>query len=254
MRGHRSVPALALALACPLLTTKRVSGHRTGSNDSSILSPAGLEPDWTPVTGRPASIGVRMLDTVQDDVPQSGGSVFGPVDLNAPRSFSDTGTGLIGSLAIQRAFARSLVRLSYDRDTRSTGGSGRTNFDIDSFTLSFTHRCRRVRLTLNGTRILRHRRDAELHLRVGDGFATWVRAGVVDSLSVPVYQCFGRSSENTRVRRSSSDRLAAAPPAERIRGRALRISNRPETRSGRPRDRGGQVHPRCRLPYTGSGP
>jgi hypothetical protein len=72
-------------------------------------------------------------------------------------NFSNSGTGLIGSLSIQRVFARSLLRLEYDRDTRSTGGSGRTNFDIDSFTLSLTHQlAERVKLTLSGNYSIYH--------------------------------------------------------------------------------------------------
>ena len=47
------------------------------------------------------------------------------ISLDETRSFTGTGSGVIGSVAIQRVFEHSLVRLSYDRDTRSTGGSGR---------------------------------------------------------------------------------------------------------------------------------
>jgi hypothetical protein len=179
----------------------------TGSNDTSIWNTQlGWTRDWTPVWSTSASIGVRALDTTQKDVPQRGGSIFGPVTLDSA-SFSDSGTGLIGSLSIQRTFARSALQLSYSRDTRSTGGATRTNFNIDSFSLSLTHRlAERVKLTLAGDYSLYHSVSDQLpnYAAQVSGSSAFCGAGgtprivgfqQIFGFDIPVYQCVGGSSE-----------------------------------------------------------
>ena len=189
----------------------------TGSNDTSIWNTKlGWSRTWSPVWSTAATIGVRAIDTTQDGVSQSGAALGPecsiiaagppcPVEL-PPASFSSSGTGLIGSLAIQRTFARSLLRLSYDRDTRSTGGASRVNFDIDSFRLSLTHQlAERVKLSLVGDYTLYHSVSDKLPnydpLLVG---ATTCPLGTVETQvpgpfgPFPVFQCIGGSSEEKR--------------------------------------------------------
>ncbi len=181
-----------------------------GTNDSEIWNARlGWTRNWSPFWSTTASIGVRGLDATQDNVPQTGGSQVGPVLLPS-KNFSSSGTGLIGSLSIQRVFARSLVRLAYDRDTRSSGGSGRTNFDIDSFTLSLAHQlAQRVKLTLTGNYSIYHSATDKMPsyaATFSGGQPTCALGGVEDIVAytsflgfpVPVYQCFGGSSEEKR--------------------------------------------------------
>jgi hypothetical protein len=202
----------------------------TGSNDTAIWNTqVGWSRNWTPVWSTSATLGLRALDTTQDDVPQSGTLVryrlntrtgrFDPYAEPVPlgqANFSNSGTGLIGSLAIQRAFARSLLRFSYDRDTRSTGGAGRTNFDIDSLTLSLTHQlAERVKLTLSGNYSLYHSVTDKLPSYrasvdgsgIGGERVFCASGGVVTAVAeltltsggvVPVLQCIGGSSEEKR--------------------------------------------------------
>jgi hypothetical protein len=206
----------------------------TGTNDSAIWSGyLGWTRTWTPVWSSSATIGIRSLDTTQKGVPQSGGygfyatcELFPGVEIPCPQTgayplgqadFSNSGTGLIGSLSIRRAFARSALELSYDRDTRSTGGSGRTNFDIDSFTLAWTQRlAERVKLTLSGNYSLYHSVTDEIPNYAASvsaspsgtrvfcalGGAPTAVESVTNPLDpteqVPIYQCVGGSSEETR--------------------------------------------------------
>jgi hypothetical protein len=122
-------------------------------------------------------------------------------------NFSDSGTGLIGSLSVQRTFARSALQLSYNRDTRSTGGATRTNFNIDSFRLSLTHRlAERVKLTLAGDYSLYHSVSDQLpnYAAQISGSTAFCGAGGTPQIvgfqqifgfDIPVYQCVGGSSE-----------------------------------------------------------
>jgi len=190
----------------------------TGTNDSTIWSSqVGWTRNWTQFWSSTAKIGVRSLDTTQDNVPQSGTAIVGPVPL-AAKSFSNSGTGLIGSLSIRRAFARSAIEFSYDRDTRSTGGRGRTNFDIDSFTLSWTQRlAERVKLTFSGNYSLYHSVTDEIPsyaARLSGSSISCPLGGApqvvafIDILGPrPVYQCFGGSSEEKREYTTVTGRL-----------------------------------------------
>lgn len=205
-----------------------------GTNDSAIWSSeVGWTRNWTQAWMTSARIGFSLLDAEQRGVPQSGGyayyatcTILG-LEFPCPQSgfeplgqtnFKNSSTGLIGSVAIRRAFARSSLQLQYDRDTRSTGGSARTNFDIDSFTLSWTQRlAERVRLTLSGNYSLYHSVNDELpdypaRVRAFENgtFAKSCSAGGVatdvaefpnpvdpDEL-IPVVTCVGGSSEEKR--------------------------------------------------------
>jgi hypothetical protein len=138
----------------------------TGTNDSDIWSSeVGWTRSWTQAWTTTAKIGLSSLDATQNGVPQGGGYSFyglcqGPNGLEFPcrrvqslgqTDLSNSSTGAIGSLLVRRVFARSSLDFQYERDTRSTGGAGKTNFDIDSFTLAWTQRlAERVRLTLSG--------------------------------------------------------------------------------------------------------
>lgn len=207
----------------------------SGSNDSRIWNARLLwSRNWSPVWSTQLSFGGSTTDAEQANVPQSGGIgyvaicvIFG-IPFPCPQQgrvalddadFSSSSTGIVGALAITRTFERSLISLSYSRDTRSTGGSGRTNFDIDSFTLSFTHRlAERVKLSLSG--------NYALYQSVTDDLPSYA-AGVNASLTepttftcayggsaqmvgetphpqdpadlIPVYQCFGGSSAEDRT-------------------------------------------------------
>jgi len=211
-RGMLQYQLTALDQLSLLLNTDDTSYQDigTGTNDSEIWNTqVAWTRTWSPVWSSSVSIGVRSIDATQKDVPQSGGSVLGTVPL-AAKSFSSSGTGLIGSLIIQRTFERSALRLAYDRDTRSTGGSGRTNFDIDSFTLSLTHQlAARVKLTLSGDYSLYHSVTDEMPnyaAQVSGTSAFCVFGGApaiagyqsFAGFNFPVYQCVGGSSEETR--------------------------------------------------------
>ncbi len=215
----------------------------TGSNDSEIWAARlSWNRNWSPVWSTSLSIGARTIDSTQNDAPQSGGigfmavcTIFG-IPFDCPqqervaldeRSFSGSGTGLIGSIAIQRAFERSLVRLSYDRDTRSTGGTGRTNFDIDAFTLSLTHRlAERVMLTVSGSYQLYGSVTDEIPSYAASVFPTSPTtestscyyggtASIVGTVphpqfagvDVPIYQCFGGSAQEDRTYTTLTARL-----------------------------------------------
>jgi hypothetical protein len=130
-----------------------------GERDTHITS-ASLTwgHDWTYIWSSSISIGGRLLDTSDDDVPSVGTAVcLGPFGFTfectqplGTESTSDTGLGVIGAVSLQGTFARSSVRLSYSRDTRSTGGTFATDFDIDSFSLEYVDRlAERVTLRLN---------------------------------------------------------------------------------------------------------
>ena len=216
-----------------------------GSNKSSILNAElAWNRNWTPLWSTSFSIGARVIDATQDDIPQGGGvgyiafcTIFG-IPFECPqqhlvpldsRSFSGTGTGLIGSIAIKRVFERSLLRLAYDRDTRSTGGSGRTNFDIDSFSLAFTHRlAERVTLSLSGNYSLYGSVTDEIPSYGASVTPSLAEPGVVTtscqyggraeivgefqhpqfpSQMIPIYQCFGGSAQEDRTYSSLIARL-----------------------------------------------
>jgi len=206
-----------------------------GTNDSQIWkAELSWDRNWSPVWSTELSLGASTTDARRDDVPQFGGIgyiavcvIFG-IPFPCPQqsqvaldqtSFSGSSSGVVGSFAITRTFERSLIRLGYSRDTQSTGGSGRTNFDIDSFTLSLTHRlAERVKLSISGNYALQTSVSDELpaysatvipslteptrfECRAG-GSAQIV--GTVphpqDPLDlIPVYQCFGGSSEEDRT-------------------------------------------------------
>lgn len=181
----------------------------TGTNDSAIWSSeVGWTRNWTPFWSTSARVGLSQLDAAQDDVPQTGTSAFNtPVSLGS-RNFSSSTTGLIGSLSVRRVFARSSLELAYERSTRSTAGTGRTNFDIDSFSLAWTQRlAERVRLTLSGSYQIYHSAVDEMPSYPASLF-TGVPAcrfgggprvvAVFANTNIPVYQCFGGSSEEER--------------------------------------------------------
>jgi len=191
----------------------------TGTNDSGIWnSEVGWTRNWSPVWTTSASIGVRRIDSTQNGVPQVGTAVSSaPLELPQfvelpSQSFSSSGTGLVGSLSIRRIFPRSSIELSYDRDTRSTGGAGRTNFDIDSFSLTYLHRlAERVQISLTGNYSLFESVTDKLpSVRTGVEFnpadftfrpvcGSGATPAQVDMyLGLPVYQCFGGSSSESR--------------------------------------------------------
>ena len=178
-----------------------------GTNDSDIWSAyLGWARSWTQAWSTKATLGFRVLDTTQKDVPQQGTlSNFFPVPLPA-KSFSNSGTGLIGSLSILRAFARGSIELSYDRDTRSTGGAGKTNFNIDSFTLAWTQRlAERVRLKLSGNYSLYDSvtNEAPNYRPQDTSVGPCPSGGVPTPISeflpgIPVFQCVGGSATEKR--------------------------------------------------------
>lgn len=203
-----------------------------GSNDSQIWkAELGWDRNWSPVWSTELSLGASTTDSRQLDVPQFGGIgcvIFG-IPFQCPpqvarvalddEDFSARSTGLVGSFAITRTFERSLIRLGYSRDTQSTGGSGRTNFDIDSFTLSLTHRlAERVKLSISGNYALQNSVSDELPSYAatvipslneptrfecaygGSATAVGEAPNPFDPLEMtPVYQCFGGSSEEDRT-------------------------------------------------------
>ncbi len=204
----------------------------TGSNDSRIWNARLLwNRNWSPVWSTQLSFGGSTTDSQQENVPQSGGigcvisgipfqcpPQLARVELD-PESFSSSSTGVVGSFAITRTFERSLISLGYSRDTRSTGGSGRTNFDIDAFTLSFTHRlAERVKLSLSGNYSLYNSVTEDLPSYAatvipslteptrfecaygGSAKAVGEVPNPLDPLEmIPVYQCFGGSSAEDRA-------------------------------------------------------
>lgn len=206
-----------------------------GSNDSQIWkAELGWDRNWSPVWSTELSLGASTTDSRQLDVPQFGGIgymgicvIFGipfpcPQQSRIPldqENFSASSTGVVGSFAITRTFERSLIRLGYSHDTESTGGSGRTNFDIDSFTLSLTHRlAERVKLSISGNYSLQDSVSDELPSYAatvipslteptrfdcaygGSATAVGEIPNPQDPLSmIPVYQCIGGSSQEDRT-------------------------------------------------------
>lgn len=184
----------------------------TGTNDSAIWTyEAGWTRSWTQFWSTTARVGFSSLDAEQNDVPQTGTSAFNtPVSLGQS-DFSSSSTGLVGSLSLRRVFPRSALELGYERSTQSTGGSGRTNFDVDSFTLSWTQRlAERVKLTLTGNyQIYQNAVDetpsyaASLFTGTPScaigGEPRVVATGTIFGIpNIPIYQCFGASSDETR--------------------------------------------------------
>jgi hypothetical protein len=115
-----------------------------GTTNSDIqTAEVGWTRAWTPLWTTSLSIGGRMLETQQLDSP-SFASVFDfgtlrGVSVRVGKSTtSDTGLGIVGSFSISRQFEDGYLKLAYDRSTRSTAGSGRTEFDTDTFTLDFS--------------------------------------------------------------------------------------------------------------------
>jgi len=186
-----------------------------GTNESSIWnSEIGWSHTWTQFFSSTAKIGFSSTDSEQTGVPQFATcEAFGrPVTcpggsssrtLIGESDFSTSGSALIGTLSLRRVFARGFLELAYNRSTRSTGGSGRTDFDIDSFTLSFSHRlAERVRLTLTGNYSAYHSVSDDVPnyaplngvCRLG---GTKVPLGFFPPFTA-VVQCVGGSSEEKR--------------------------------------------------------
>jgi hypothetical protein len=175
---------------------------------------------WSERWTTSASIGVSYLISKDEDVPSTAGfALFSPILPPLENQFVTSGTtsstdrsvGLVGEVGIERTFARSWLRLSYSRDTRSTGGSGQTDFNIDSFALEFRHRlASRVTLFLNGDYSIYHSAADDLPPYpatttlatvscVSGGTAEVV--GIVEQpgyLPGPAFQCVGGSTDEKR--------------------------------------------------------
>jgi hypothetical protein len=189
-----------------------------GTNDTAIWSTqVGWNRIWTQAWTSRAKIGFSVTDTQLDGAPL-GGSYFGcivngqfvatcPVSLGT-QDVDASSSALIGELALKRSYSRGAVELSYARDTRSTSGSGRTNFDIDSLTLSWTHRlAERVRLRLIANYSMYDSVTDEIPsypalFSLSGGATPFCPSGGVAQrvgTTLPaVYQCVGGSSSETR--------------------------------------------------------
>ncbi len=187
-----------------------------GTNDTGIWSSEiGWTRNWTQFFSSTAKIGFSVTDTTQKNVPQFGTCLLAgtPIPCSAgdvraslgQADFSTSGTALIGELSLRRVFARGALELSYDRSTRSTGGSGRRNFDIDSYALSWTQRlAERVRLSVTGLYSAQHAVSDEIPAYAPDLVrgcslgGSLVLVGTIPPFT-NVVQCVGGSSEEKRV-------------------------------------------------------
>jgi hypothetical protein len=240
--SHRLTPVDTLDLIVDQDSTE-YQNLGTGAAESDITSARiGWSREWSPRWLTSLNIGARTLKSTDSEVPgYLGGSVlailpsqpgcvqYSGIVFQCPTNAfigyedkTDRGTGLIGGISIQRTFARSILRISYDRDTRSTGGAGQTDFDIDAFRADFVHRLsERVRLTVRGEYTLLHSTADEIapypaSVSIFDagggevgyratcgglgGSAQEVGSFIPPggSAAIPGFQCFGGSSEETR--------------------------------------------------------
>ncbi|MEX2206963.1 MAG: outer membrane beta-barrel protein [Myxococcota bacterium] len=218
-----------------------------GTNDSAIWkAEAGWSRNWTQAWTTSASIGVSSLDAVQKGVPQTAGFAYvdtcfisigglqipfpcpqSGIALLGPADFSSSSTAVVGALMVRRLFQRGSLEFMYTRDTRTTAGSGKTNFNTDSFTLAWQQRlAERVRLTLTGNYTLDRSATDKIPnyaARVtstatgtitafcGRGGALTLAAPVVNPANpeelLPTFQCGGGSSEEDRQHTTLSGRL-----------------------------------------------